>query len=176
MRPVVVYYRCQASYLVMATPDEHKYVTMWKSVETKKFWSFSVRAGGDVHVVLTSRLGQTDSDLYELVIGGWSNSASVIRTEVIGGGDSVKAMLNRTNLVTATEFRHFWISWYDGLVSVGISRINIYYQFYSWQQTGLFVRTILFAVLLARTGLVVRTMPNVSTLHDLVNNNTVYCF
>lgn len=102
----------------METPDEHKYVSMWKSVEGKSFWSFAVQAGGDVHVVLTSRLGRTDADLYEFVIGGWFNNMSVIRTEILGGGDSIKGTYNQTNLVSAKEMRHFWISWYEGLISV----------------------------------------------------------
>jgi Farnesoic acid 0-methyl transferase len=108
----------------MDTPDEHKYVSMWKSVETKNFWSFAVRAGGDVHVILTSRVGRTDSDLYEFVIGGWFNNMSVIRTEILGGGDSIKGTYNQTNLVSATEMRHFWISWYDGLISVSTCFIS----------------------------------------------------
>jgi len=109
-----------AAFLAMETPDEHRYVSMWKSVERKMFWSFAVRAGGDVHVVLTSKLGRTDSDLYEIVIGGWFNNMSVIRTELLGGGDSIKGTYNQSNLVSVNEMRHFWISWYDGLISVSI--------------------------------------------------------
>jgi Farnesoic acid 0-methyl transferase len=117
----VVCFSFIAAYLILATPDEHKYTTMWKSVENKKFWTFGVRAGGDVHVVLTTRLGRTDSDLYEFVIGGWFNNMSVIRTQILGGGESIKGTYNKTNLVSATGMRYFWISWFNGLISVSFS-------------------------------------------------------
>ena len=43
---------------------------------------FQVRACADVHILLTEQFGRQDGSLYEIVIGGWSNNQSAIRTSV----------------------------------------------------------------------------------------------
>lgn len=41
--------------------------------------SFEVNACNDAHVLLQSVPGSSDDSCYEIVIGGWSNTKSVIR-------------------------------------------------------------------------------------------------
>lgn len=106
--------------VIVDTPNEHKYERIWKDVSDRQFWTFMVRAGGDVHVLLTEQLGVTETNLYEFVIGGWQNNRTVIRTAVLGGGDSIKATLDAKNLVSASERREFWISWWKGQLEVNV--------------------------------------------------------
>ena len=65
--------------MMMTPPDEHKYDWMWKSVKNRYYWSFTVKACGDVHVILTNRFGVIDTDIIEYSIGGWENQRCVIR-------------------------------------------------------------------------------------------------
>lgn len=109
---------CAGVLLIVDTPVEHKYERIWKEVTDRQFWTFMVRAGGDVHVILTEQLGVTNANIYEFVVGGWYNNRSVIRTEVLGGGESIKASVDIKNVVSSSERREFWISWWKGQLEV----------------------------------------------------------
>ncbi|XP_035689653.1 uncharacterized protein LOC118424952 [Branchiostoma floridae] len=82
---------------------------------TRGFFTFEVQTNNDVHVALSS-MNQDLDDMYEIVIGGWSNTQSVIRRGKQG-----------SNLVTAStpginsreEYRKFRITWSsDGTIAV----------------------------------------------------------
>lgn len=77
---------------------------------------FEVQATSDVHVALSSsNTGQGEA--YEVVIGGWGNTQSVIRRcQQCGHEVEVQTI----GILSGTEFRGFWIT-YDstGLISVG---------------------------------------------------------
>lgn len=53
--------------------------------------------------------------MYEIVIGGWSNTKSIIRNKKQGFG-KVSASGRYLN---CSEFIQFWISWNDGIIQVG---------------------------------------------------------
>ena len=66
----------------------------------------SVKALTDVHVALDS--DENASDLYEIVIGGWGDSASLVRRGK--QGTSISTWPNPTpKILSTTEFRGFWI-------------------------------------------------------------------
>ncbi|KAJ8039556.1 C3 and PZP-like alpha-2-macroglobulin domain-containing protein 8 [Holothuria leucospilota] len=76
---------------------------------------FEAKANNDVHIALSP--SQSSSDLYEIVIGGWENTQSVIRR--------CKQCENQVTVSTihylsANEYRRFWITFdSNGAVAVG---------------------------------------------------------
>ncbi|VDI25424.1 Hypothetical predicted protein [Mytilus galloprovincialis] len=81
---------------------------------THRFISFKVKAKSDVHFALIS--GNTEYEqLYEIVIGGWTNTKSVIRTVKQGAHVSLK----KGTFLDKGIFKVFWISWNDNTINVG---------------------------------------------------------
>ncbi|XP_071086095.1 uncharacterized protein [Haliotis cracherodii] len=78
-------------------------------------FKFKVSASNDVHVALLQYDGVTSQNIYEVVIGGWGNTQSVIRT----GKQYRNRVIARHRPLSATQFRDFWISWANGVISVG---------------------------------------------------------
>nr|KAG5691153.1 hypothetical protein BaRGS_032149 [Batillaria attramentaria] len=81
--------------------------------------TFEVKTCTDAHVLLTTHAqGHPDleSNLYEIVIGGWRNGKSVIRT-------SKQQFPSRAEVrhipLHCDEYRKFYVSWADGIVKVG---------------------------------------------------------
>ena len=60
-------------------------------------------------------LNEGSAPFFEIVIGGWSNSRSVIRTEKLGT-DLVE---HNEPLLDSNAFRQFWVSWINGVLKVG---------------------------------------------------------
>lgn len=76
---------------------------------------FKVRAPNDAHIALTS--GDSESDpMYEVFIGGWSNSKSVIRKNRTKPD---VAEFDTPSILNDGEFRGFWIRWADNTITVG---------------------------------------------------------
>ena len=102
----------QGYYLGVLTPDDFRYNYVWQTTTYKnnhfRFW---VRACHDVHLNLSPVHGER---FYEVVIGGWDNSMSVIR---FGGSHRVEYREN--GIVDCKEFREFWVSWDRGVIRVG---------------------------------------------------------
>ena len=63
----------------ISTHSEYLYNQTWFSVLGKKRFSFSVKACSDVHVALANIPGEGTFMTYEIVLGGWGNTKSVIR-------------------------------------------------------------------------------------------------
>ncbi|XP_046377745.2 C3 and PZP-like alpha-2-macroglobulin domain-containing protein 8 [Haliotis rufescens] len=78
-------------------------------------FKFKVRASNDVHVALLQDDGVTSQNIYEVVIGASSNTLSQIRSR---RGHNVQASAHHTPL-SASLIRDFWISWANGVISVG---------------------------------------------------------
>ena len=75
--------------------------------------NFKVQASRNVQVALMS--SNTDQDpLYEIVLGGWVNSKSVIRDSKEG----VALATHGGQVLNQTEYRKFYISWRDGRIRV----------------------------------------------------------
>jgi len=77
--------------------------------------SFKIRAPNDAHIALTT--GPVESDpIIEVFIGGWANTKSVIRKNRTKPD---KSETPTPNILSAGEFRGFWIRWNDGIITVG---------------------------------------------------------
>ncbi|GBP45177.1 C3 and PZP-like alpha-2-macroglobulin domain-containing protein 8 [Eumeta japonica] len=88
---------------------------------------FRVRAPNDAHIALTT--GPQESDpMYEIFIGGWGNTKSVIRRNRTKPD---KVEIETPNVLNGGEFRGFWVRWDGGVVSAG--RENEALPFISWQ-------------------------------------------
>ncbi|XP_019631561.1 PREDICTED: fibrillin-1-like [Branchiostoma belcheri] len=79
-------------------------------------FTFEVQADHSVHVALSAQR-QNLGDMYEIVIGGWSNGQSVIRRSMRGHSHAVEST---PGINSPTEYRTFWITWSsDGTIAVG---------------------------------------------------------
>ena len=78
--------------------------------------AFTLQACSDSHVGLSEVPGLASYNMYEVVIGGWENSKSVIRRQVQG---TILAERQTPNILKCDETRYFWISWADGLIEMG---------------------------------------------------------
>lgn len=76
---------------------------------------FRVKAANDAHLAFTSSEGESDPML-EVFIGGWSNQKSVIRRNRTKPDVAEQAT---PNVLTAGEFRGFWVRWTDNVLCVG---------------------------------------------------------
>ncbi|XP_077978786.1 uncharacterized protein LOC144434206 [Glandiceps talaboti] len=76
---------------------------------------FKAKAKNDVHIALSD--GPEDKPaLYEIVIGGWGNTQSVIRRSKQG---NTKIEASTPSILSPTEFRGFWITYNNGVIKVG---------------------------------------------------------
>ncbi|KAI8489552.1 hypothetical protein Bbelb_327190 [Branchiostoma belcheri] len=76
----------------------------------------NVMAGSNVHIALSSERAEL-SDTYEIVIGGWNNTKSVIRRAPPGED---KVTQPTAGILSASGCRGFWISWAeDGTIAAG---------------------------------------------------------
>ncbi len=81
---------------------------------------FEVQACNDAHVALSTSRGNTRSNTYEIVIGGWGNAKSAIRR---GRQDRELAFPNTPGIVDCANPRPFWISWQGGRIRLGKGHI-----------------------------------------------------
>ncbi|XP_021348638.1 zonadhesin-like isoform X2 [Mizuhopecten yessoensis] len=73
----------------------------------------TVQACNDAHIALMGQSGE-NGKLYEIVIGGWGNSKSVIRTQKQGQNLYTK----NGRRLDCRQYRKFKISWTGGLITV----------------------------------------------------------
>ena len=102
-----------------STPNRQTYIILSNLgiTLTHRYISFKVKAKSDVHFALIS--GNTESyPLYEIAIGGWTNTKSVIRT--VKQGTPVDS--TRGTFLDEGIFKAFWISWNDDTITVGHGR------------------------------------------------------
>ncbi|XP_066587914.1 uncharacterized protein [Prorops nasuta] len=76
---------------------------------------FRVKAPNDAHIALTNG-PQEAEPIYEVFIGGWGNSKSVIRKNKT---KPEVAEVDTPGILSGDEFRGFWIRWSDGAITVG---------------------------------------------------------
>lgn len=115
---------------VFYTHDQYVYDQVWLSVIDQNSVVFKARACSDVHVGLARYPGISYVEMYEVVIGGWDNSKSVIRT---GMQQSPKAELDERDMVDCEKSRPFWVSWIDGRIAFGRGTIVGSREYLYWQ-------------------------------------------
>ena len=96
----------------------YSYDQVWLNVSEQHDLKFLVRACSDANIGLFASFGDSMSNMYRIVIGGWRNTASAITsTPVLDAGHLVK---EATPEILSWEFlRPFWISWKWGVVQMG---------------------------------------------------------
>ncbi|XP_072393497.1 uncharacterized protein [Diabrotica undecimpunctata] len=90
------------------------------------FVQFRVRAANDAHLALTTQAAECEP-MYEVFIGGWGNSKSIIRKN---RSKPDVAEVPTPGILHPNEFRGFWIRWQNGNIAVG--RENEQAPFLSW--------------------------------------------
>ena len=83
--------------------------------------TFTLKGGRDAYVGLLADVKSqfTGEPFYEIVIGGWNNLGVALR-KIGNNGTEVKyPPANNNGYLNAQEFRHFWISWKDHVISLG---------------------------------------------------------
>jgi hypothetical protein len=73
-------YSIQGTTYFANTPNDaiHAYDYIWATTDTN-YLEFEVMACNDAHIALTQSPGNTSYNTFEVVIGGWGNTKSVIR-------------------------------------------------------------------------------------------------
>ncbi|XP_053403017.1 uncharacterized protein LOC123554866 [Mercenaria mercenaria] len=75
---------------------------------------FQTKGMHDAHVLLQKNHSDVVNDIVEIVLGGWSNTRSVMRNQIFG-----QALSTYYGPVLNNEYQWFWISWDGGCVQVG---------------------------------------------------------
>ena len=97
--------------------------------------SFRVKACNDAFVALMQTPGNRSSNLYEVVLGGWSNQKSAIRLLKYGVNTVI---VDTPNILNCTQWRRFWVSWKDGVIDVGYGPRAGVRKFMSWRDPEYF--------------------------------------
>ncbi|XP_076284163.1 uncharacterized protein LOC143210832 isoform X1 [Lasioglossum baleicum] len=79
-----------------------------------------VKAKSNAHIALTNKKSAS-SPMYEIMLGGWENMASVIRYD---GKQPDKVRVNTPNLLNESQSKKFAITWLDGLITVRNGDLN----------------------------------------------------
>ncbi|XP_076234199.1 uncharacterized protein LOC143179071 isoform X3 [Calliopsis andreniformis] len=109
-----VSYQLQSLHLFPALNTEDKLEYNFYPVASGQI-QFRIKAANDAHIALTTG-PQEGEPMYEVFIGGWSNSKSVIRKNRT---KPEVAEVETPGILSADEYRGFWIRWSDGVLSVG---------------------------------------------------------
>ena len=105
------------NFITVLTPAVYDYQYLPEvNVTHKTEVTFRVRAKSNAYVALSSVYGETTDKTYEIVIGGWENTKSVIRSS--GNGPAIKETTT-PGILNEEELRPFWISWKRQVIEVG---------------------------------------------------------
>ncbi|XP_046373288.2 uncharacterized protein LOC124146849 [Haliotis rufescens] len=108
----------QSQKVIFSTSSTHTYHSLFDhGVKQRSHTSlkFKVKACGDAHVALQTLYQNSDTQMYEIVLGGWSNSKSVFRR--CAQCDSLVEYSGA--VVSCSQYKQFWTSWGDGTVKAG---------------------------------------------------------
>ena len=84
-------------------------------------FNLQVRVAKNLNVILAERFGNELSDAYIVKIGHDLNSKSYIKLDI--ADDATAGVSFETpEILSASEYRTFWISWSDGLVAFGTGK------------------------------------------------------
>ncbi|XP_060070842.1 IgGFc-binding protein-like, partial [Ylistrum balloti] len=95
--------------------------------DTKTF-EFEVKACNDAHVALMGKTGE-NGKVYEIVIGGWSNTLSVIRSRKQGPN----LYSGRGRQLECRQYRKFKVIWNNGIIVVQSYVGNVWRAFLIWR-------------------------------------------
>ncbi|XP_076667442.1 uncharacterized protein LOC143368523 isoform X2 [Andrena cerasifolii] len=101
----------------LSTGDELRY--KFRNVRSGSV-HVEVRAKSNAHIALTNKKGES-SPMYEIMLGGWENMASVIRYDC---KQPDKVRVNTPNLLNENEAKKFVVTWLDGRITVRSGDLN----------------------------------------------------
>ncbi|CAH1794507.1 unnamed protein product [Owenia fusiformis] len=130
VRPIQDHTSLSSHEVQINTPNDYNFKHGWVATGDTKFFTFAVQACSDAHLELQATPGDTDNLNYEIVIGGWSNTQSVIRTRKMGPN---VAVFQTPNLLSCSAFHLFWLSWAGGVIEVGTGSSYGAGRFLGWQ-------------------------------------------
>ncbi|XP_055389435.1 uncharacterized protein LOC129618612 [Condylostylus longicornis] len=140
------------TYEVMTNSAQFRYVP----AVHRNHLDFSVKAESDAQISLSNNARFIDPKIV-IVIGGWENSASVIRINDVNVTKS-----NTPDLLNDTEYRGFWIKWFqDGNILVG--KKNEFLPFLVYKYTEQFFPINFIGV---------SSLDNRTTAHWIINEDT----
>eukprot|EP00516_Mucochytrium_quahogii_P003836 CAMPEP_0203752338 /NCGR_PEP_ID=MMETSP0098-20131031/6270_1 /ASSEMBLY_ACC=CAM_ASM_000208 /TAXON_ID=96639 /ORGANISM=" , Strain NY0313808BC1" /LENGTH=547 /DNA_ID=CAMNT_0050642443 /DNA_START=172 /DNA_END=1815 /DNA_ORIENTATION=- len=94
--------------------------TGWKSETAGDLLVRFNAKGEDNIVVALSPEPNVCKPMYEIVIGGWKDTKSVVRREAQG---NEFALSNQTRLCSSTQYHTYWVTLRNGVVSVGVGSV-----------------------------------------------------
>ncbi|XP_062615001.1 uncharacterized protein LOC134276742 [Saccostrea cucullata] len=124
------YIRASAIIEVL-TEDDTQYIKLSTHCITaaeRSFFSFEVKAKNDAHFALMSA-DDDNEPLYEIVLGGWTNTKSCVRVEKQGTCYGTK----QAQVLQESSFKTFWVYWLNGNITVGLGNIrdgNVFLKYY----------------------------------------------
>ena len=104
--------------ITISTPNKNgAYKSIGFGVQNIDSIKFSVKACNDAHIGLQAVENEHDHDLYEIVLAGWANTQSVIRT--FQQQKPAEVTEATPKLLDCKKMKPFWISWINGDIVVG---------------------------------------------------------
>ena len=102
----------------MTSPSEGE-VDNWVDVSQYTQFLFSVRACSDACVELYSSSSHTIRPSYRVCLGEKNNTETSIRISNDAGLEIATSFATTPEMIHCVMYRHFWISWNNGNVSIG---------------------------------------------------------
>ncbi|XP_013402294.1 uncharacterized protein LOC106167937 isoform X1 [Lingula anatina] len=93
--------------------DDYQFIEGYPT-ETLQSIVFGIRAAGNARVALTSKTGDVQHGVYEVVIGGADNTKSEIRE-----GGETQQTVETENILSKDMFKPYWISWDEAKIQMG---------------------------------------------------------
>lgn len=109
-----------ASKIVLDLPPVYQYHyidELSTFIRHEKYIQIDIKGCHDAHFILSEHRNDSFSS-YEIVVGGWGNTQSVIRE----CKQCVSMATASHSPLSCTEFRPFWVSWGNGTIRAGEGR------------------------------------------------------
>ena len=119
----IVHYSGGTATQAIQTPANNSYHELQPpagtSISLMSRLTFSVRSCNDAHVLLSTDATswRSGTNMYQIVIGGWYNTKSVIRKDT--NGANLVTTHHSKGPMSCGDFRRFYVSWKDGVIEVG---------------------------------------------------------
>ena len=124
-----VFVSYQDAETVLMTPNDYQFTHGWMMVRDKEGIVVQVMACNDAHVVLMDIPGE-GTKAYQVIIGGWKNTRSVIRDRFMG---DIRVDVKTPGILSCNESRSFWLTWHNGNFRVGTGDVYNADTFMEWK-------------------------------------------
>lgn len=107
---------------MLHTPDQWGFNYAWTSTLGLNHLVVGIRACSGAQLALGLLPLTTTVSTYQIIIGGWGNTKSVIRTSVAAEEDG-EASVQTPDILACDEIKMFWIGWSSTKLSVGYGEV-----------------------------------------------------